>query len=93
MDQTIVAFFMSRREAQEAVEELRRRDWVTEAHFMENMDIEAQLSNRLWDSQMTVGDISEESGGINLVLRAPKNLAGETASALLELGARRAEIY
>lgn len=93
MDQTIVAFFMSRREASQAVEELRRREWVTEAHFMENMDIEAQLSNRLWDSQMTVGDLSEESGGINLVLRAPKPLVDDAAAALLDLGARRAEIY
>jgi len=93
LDRTIVAFFMSRRDAGQAVEELRRREWVSEAHFMENMDIEAQLSNRLWDSQMTVGDISDETGGINLVVRAPRDLADDAASALLDLGARRAEIY
>lgn len=93
MDRTIVAFFMSRAEATQAVETLRGNNLVREAHVMENMDMEAQLSNRLWNSQTTVGQVSEETGGINLVVRSPRELADRTAAAMLELGARRAEVY
>lgn len=93
MDRTIVAFFMSRGEARQAVGALQERKLIREAHFMENMDIEAQLANRLWDSQTTVGDVAEETGGVNLVVRSPSDLADTTASALLDMGARRAEVY
>lgn len=93
MERTIVAYFMSRGEARKAVDDLRRQDLIGEAHFMENMDVAAQLSNRLWDSQLTVGDVSDESGGINLIIRTPAGRADQAAAALLDLGARRAEIY
>lgn len=93
MERTIVAYFMSRAEAGKAVDDLRRQELISEAHLMENMDVAAQLSNRLWDSQLTVGDVSDETGGINLVVRATAKSADKAAAALLDLGARRAEIY
>ncbi|MHB9146651.1 MAG: hypothetical protein ACYC5Y_15145 [Symbiobacteriia bacterium] len=93
MNRTIVAFFMSRQEANRAVQELHQQDLIIEAHLMDTMDIAAEQSNRLWDSQVTIGEVADEAGGVNLVVRVSSARADRVGSALLDLGARRAEIY